>query len=82
MTDAPEFPNGIIPIDWEFQPSKIRYSISMLDEFGLPYDKRGFTSEVPRPNGDVEGYADGVAKLIRDTIVFVLTGREPGVDET
>lgn len=60
--------NAMPLLDWnEMQAENVRISITMLDEYGLPMERRGVKIKQPKPN-EAKEFSDNVASMVRDTL--------------
>lgn len=60
--------NAMPLLDWtEQQAENVRISITMLDEYGLPMERRGVKIKRPKPH-EAKEFSDNVADMVRDTL--------------
>lgn len=60
--------NAMPLLDWNEKPAEnVRISITMLDEYGLPMERRGVTINHPKPH-EAKEFSDNVADRVRDTL--------------
>jgi len=60
---------NVMPLlDWsDQQAEKVQISITMLDEYGLPMERRGVKIPQPKPHQAKE-FSNNVANMVRDTL--------------
>lgn len=54
----------------EVRAEKVRVSVTLIDAFGLPMQRRGVTVGVPRPH-EVENFAREAGRLVEKTMKAV-----------
>lgn len=73
MSELPEVPEGPIPSDWSNpQLAGIKVSLVGLDEFGMPFDRRGVAYRFPTTQNSAEEvfkFASTLGENVRDTIL-------------
>lgn len=68
---------AVMGVDWSPDLNSVRISITTLDELGIPIDRRGIRTDVPRP-ADIKTYANEAAELVRRTLLHIfLRTRNP-----
>jgi len=64
---------AILPNDWEMPRfDRIAVSITPIDEFGLPQNRRGIRTPAPTDPKDYRKFADAIAETVRSTILHIL----------
>lgn len=59
---------GVLPETWDGVPARnLRISITKIDEFGLPTERRGVEVGIPRPS-EVPEFAEKAATLVKKTL--------------
>lgn len=51
----------------EHQAENVQIGITMLDEYGLPMERRGIKIPQPKPH-EAKEFSDNVAAIVRDTL--------------
>jgi len=63
----------IMEPDWSNpKAEQIRLSLAFLDDFKLPFERRGMSTKFPASKEEAEKLADEMAKVVRDTLLFMI----------
>ncbi|QIG58569.1 hypothetical protein SEA_DEJAVU_25 [Microbacterium Phage DejaVu] len=66
-------PNGTMNLDYEMPaPEKIQLSLTFLDQFGMPMERRGFQTNLPSSPDDRVKLAHSLGEMAEKTARFML----------
>lgn len=60
-------------LDWDNPVAEeIRIGLTLIDEFKLPFERRGYSIKFPRTEAEIDKLADEMGEMVKKTVIFMI----------